>query len=145
MAAARVGSFGMRHHVDARREFWGDIFCLTEGDINVVRPKNGVFIGWHRHQHQDDQIFLVSGILSVRTFRTSPQTDGIGRILSERPPLFFDADASPERLIMRIPRNIWHGYEAMTDNTCILQFNGPGKWDGTDEERLDPAEMPWLS
>lgn len=135
MAAARLGALGMRHHVDDRREFWGDIFGLTEGDINVVRPKKGVFIGWHRHQRQDDHIFLISGALLVRMFETNPLYDGVELVRHE----------SATRALVLIPRHCWHGYEALSDDTCILQFNGPGKWDGNDEERLDPKEMPWPS
>ena len=124
----------MRFHEDARRKFWGDIFATDQGDINIVRPKKGVFIGWHRHQHQDDRIFLVQGILRLRVFETDP-ADGREWIL-------VDTD---DRLPLWVGRKKWHGYTALTDDTIILQFNGPGKWSGEDEERKDPKEVPWIS
>ena len=122
----------MRFHADGRRKFWGDIFAIDQGDINIVRPAKGIFIGWHRHQRQDDRIFLVQGILRLRVFETAPE-DGIEWIL-------VDTD---DRLPLWIGRNKWHGYEALTDDTIILQLNGPGKWDGSDEERKSLEEIPW--
>jgi len=123
----------MRHHVDVRREFWGNVFpSCREGDINLVRPTQNVFIGWHRHQRQDDRLFLVNGVLRLRIFTNSP-ADGVEWILVE----------TPDRAAIVVPRNTWHGYEALTDDTVVMQFNSPGKWDGTDEERLDLEAMPW--
>lgn len=124
----------MRFHGDMRRKFWGDIFATDQGDINIVRPAKGVFIGWHRHQRQDDRIWLVQGVLRLRIFETAPG-DGTEWIL-------VDTD---DRLPLWIGRNKWHGYEALTDDTIILQFNGPGKWTGEDEERLSLEEVPWIS
>jgi len=134
MATARVGVTRLVHyHHDYRRVFWGDIFPMKEGDINLVAPRQNVFIGWHRHQHQDDSIFVISGVLRVRVFETTPAIDGVEWILAN----------IKGQLPILIPRNRWHGYEALTDDTMVLQFNGPGKWDGSDEERLEVAEMPW--
>ena len=124
----------MRFHHDERRTFYGDIFGNPDGDINVVYPQLGVFIGWHRHQKQDDRLFLVSGVLRLRVFETAPRADGVESILAGQ------IDSLP----YFIPRNHWHGYEALANDTVMLQFNGPGKWDGSDEERLSIEEMPWI-
>lgn len=124
----------MRYHTDTRREFWGDIFATREGDINLVRLAKGVFIGWHRHQHQDDRLFVVSGVLRLRVFETTPQANGVEWILVE----------TTDRTPMVIPRQTWHGYEALTKDCIIMQFNGPGKWTGEDEERMSLEKMPWL-
>lgn len=133
MRAARV-----RYHSDDRRAFWGDIFDTVGGDFNAVCLKPHIPIAWHRHWKQDDQLFLLSGRLRVQWFHEqlleiTPPINRIDWELNEnnRGPLF-------------LPRDYWHGYEALEPNTVILQFNGPGKWDGTDEERhpIDD-EMPW--
>ena len=124
----------MRYHADERRRFWGDIFRCPLGDINVVRPAKGVFIGWHRHQRQDDRLFLIQGVLRLRVFETHPVVDGKEWIL---------VDFENDPFVHWIPRNRWHGYEALADDTILLQFNGPYKWDGTDEERATTEEFPW--
>lgn len=111
----------MRYHEDARRRFWGDLFELPNGDLNVVELRPGVTIAWHRHQHQDDHLKLLSGDLLVQAL----DADGCRHRWS------LDAeDAGP----VRIPRCWWHGYQS-DRGALLVQFNGPGKWDGTDEER----------
>lgn len=124
----------MRFHADGRRTFYGDIFDLPNGDVNVAYLTPHVPIAWHRHQHQDDHLWLISGMLKVRCF--SPET-------GER--IEHDMLALPgARKVIVIPRDWWHGYMGLASNTIILQFNGPGKWNGDDEERhpID-TEMPW--
>jgi quercetin dioxygenase-like cupin family protein len=121
----------VRYHEDARRRFWGDIFELASGDINLVRLNPGAVIAWHRHQNQDDRIWCVSGEVLVQAIYPS------GRMkwyLSAR-----------DDSVAMILRNSWHGYSS-PEGATILQFNSPGKWDGTDEERhpIDD-EMPWTS
>jgi len=123
----------MRFHEDERRVFWGDIFELASGDINLVQVNSGIPIAWHRHQNQDDRLFLVSGKLLVK-WTPSVMEQPHSYILDEPGSRFA------------IHRGHWHGYEAIINNTIVLQFNGPGKWDGSDEERhpIDD-EMPWIS
>ena len=133
MAASRLGTTGVRFHEDERRSFYGDIFDTSEGDVNLVCLKHGKPIAWHRHQRQDDRLFLVSGKLLVKTHLDMEQ--GTTTLMDH-------AWRGP--LILRCGH--WHGYQALEPLTIVLQFNGPGKWDGTDEERhpID-AEMPWIS
>ena len=134
MAAPRVGTLGVRYHADGRRAFYGDIFDRPDGDINIVYLQPAIPIAWHRHHWQTDQLFLIAGALRVQMFLDTPHTP-LRRLLTE--------DAGHRGPVM-IPRGWWHGYEAIGVPTIILQFNGPGKWDGTDEERhpIDD-EMPW--
>lgn len=120
----------MRHHEDERREFYGDLFSLLHGDLNVVkfhhrrRP-----IAWHRHQHQTDRIFVAQGTLRV------------GIIGETR-----EFVVVPMGGTITIPPNHWHGYESIGRCTIIVQFNGPGKYDGSDEERHPiNEEMPWAN
>lgn len=124
----------MRYHADDRREFWGDIFDTPGGDVNIVRlGRNHDPIAWHRHQRQTDHIFLVNGCAGIRTRQSA---DDIQKVYI----LHEDHGRGP----IAIPAGLWHGYGAYLPNTVLLQFNGPGKWDGTDEERhpID-EEMPW--
>jgi len=124
----------MRFHQDERRTFYGDIFANPDGDTNVVYLTPHVPIAWHRHQRQADRLFVVSGVLRVRVFCEDYQTDGVEHLL---------ANTLKVRTVLHISAGYWHGYEALVENTVILQFNGPGKWDGSDEERLSMEEVPW--
>jgi quercetin dioxygenase-like cupin family protein len=122
----------MRVHFDGRRRFVGDLFGREDGDFNAVTLFPGVVIAWHRHQFQDDGIYALYGNLTIQAI----DLEGIRHR--------WDLDA-PHALPIFIPRGWWHGYSTVAGAT-ILSFNGPRKWDGTDEERhpID-AEMPWIS
>lgn len=124
----------MRYDADDRREFYGDIFATPDGDINVVYLEPHVPIAWHRHQKQSDRLFLIQGILRLRVFDTDPTIDGVEQIL---------VNTRAKRAVVHIPPNLWHGYEALIGGTILLQFNGPGKWDGSDEERKGTEEVAW--
>lgn len=130
MAASRVWVTCMRYHEDGRRRFWGDIFDTPNGDINVVQLAPGIVIAWHRHLRQDDQIMAIYGAAYVQAI------DPIG----ERHVWNLNA---PKDQPISIPRGWWHGY-ATTEGATLVQFNGPGKWDGTDEERMSMDKMPWI-
>lgn len=119
----------MRFHEDHRRAFWGDIFEFPGGDINVVKLNPNAVIAWHRHQRQEDRIFCIEGDVLVQTI----ESDGKCRrwYLS-----------APDDRTVTIPRNAWHGYST-PHGAILLQFNGPGKWSGEDEERKSLDEMPW--
>lgn len=124
----------MRFHFDERRAFWGDIFDTPHGDFNAVCLKTHIPIAWHRHQHQDDHLFVLAGGLRVRMFKKKSREDMVEHVL---------LGWAEEPKTVTIPRGWWHGYEAMFDGTVILQFNGPGKWDGSDEERASLTDIPW--
>ena len=128
----------MRYHKDDRRTFWGDIFELPNGDINVVHLYPKTTIAWHRHQFQDDRICVIRGDLTLQAI----DPEGI------RHSWILDADAFDLAMAgvqppVVIPRGWWHGYSSRW-GAAILSFNGPGKWTGEDEERhpIDD-EMPW--
>lgn len=124
----------MRYHSDGRRKFYGDIFANPDGDCNVVYLEPHVPIAWHRHQKQSDRLFLVQGVLRLRVFQENPDLDGEEHVL---------ANTRGERQVYVIPPTWWHGYEALVEGTILLQFNGPGKWDGSDEERQRIEDVPW--
>lgn len=123
----------MRFHQDHRRTFYGDIFETPQGDVNVVYLTPHVPIAWHRHQHQDDHLWLVSGVLRVQAFRDGLE-DRIEHIMVALP---------GARRVIEVSAGEWHGYEALEPNTVVLQFNGPGKWSGEDEERHPIEDAPW--
>ena len=119
----------MRVHRDSRRTFWGDIFDTDFGDINVVALTPHVPIAWHRHEKQDDRLFLIGGRLRVQTIGPDGRAEHT-----------LNPNGSRN---LTIPAGIWHGYEALRRNTLVIQFNGPGKWDGSDEQRQPIGDPPW--
>ena len=114
----------------------GDIFGFEHGDINAVELFTGTAIAWHRHQFQDDRIVLLRGDLLVQAIdrediRHRWELEMVEDQLAELAQPVF------------IPRGWWHGYSTVAGAT-ILSFNGPKKWDGSDEERRPIDEtMPW--
>lgn len=122
----------MRYHEDARRRFWGDLFATDFGDINVVQLHPGVVIAWHRHQFQDDRLFVVYGQVHIQAIEENGQRHG----------WYLDA---PKAFPVLIKRGWWHGYSSR-EGATLVQFNGPGKWSeiNSDEERhpIDDT-MPW--
>ncbi len=124
----------MRYHRDERRTFHGDIFANPDGDTNLVYLEPNIPIAWHRHQRQADRLFLVKGVLRVRCWTDDPLIDGVEHIL---------VNTRGAREVLHIPANVWHGYCALVEDTILLQFNGPGKYTGEDEERKSLDEVPW--
>lgn len=124
----------MRIHKDARRSFWGDVFELPGGDLNVVKLARHVPIAWHRHQQQTDRLFCVSGRVRVGMRQDFADEDSMQHWFT-----------LTEGKTLLIPSNTWHGYEGLTKDATLVQFNSP-KYTGTDEERhpID-TEMPWDS
>jgi len=133
MAAASLWAARVRFHEGERRRFYGDVFELPNGDVNVVYLTPNVPIAWHRHQHQDDHLWLISGLLRVRWF-----SEETGEHLEHAMVALPGA-----RKVVTIPMGWWHGYCAVAKNTVVLQFNGPGKYDGSDEERKSLKDKPW--
>lgn len=128
----------MRVHADDRRSFWGDIFELEGGDLNVVKLKRHVPIAWHLHQHQTDRLFCVSGRVKVAMIQTLSIPEDSSFV--ETSAHWFTLR---EGNTLRIPPNTWHGYEGLTKDATLVQFNSP-KYNEKDEFRhpID-AEMPW--
>ena len=120
----------MRYHADERRAFWGDIFDTPDGDFNVVKLNPGVVIAWHRHQRQDDRIAVIDGDVYIQAIDPEGNRHHWhrGLYVGEFP--------------IVIPRGWWHGY-ATDIGATLVQFNGPGKWDGSDEERASLDQIPW--
>ena len=114
----------MRIHVDERRQFFGDIFDTPNGDVNLVKLARRQTIAWHKHARQDDKIFVVKGRLLVQSYHMLTDTRHV-----------WPLSALKQRAPLIIPAGWWHGYESQAAETIVLQFNGPGKWDGTDEQR----------
>ncbi len=122
----------MRVHFDNRRRFVGDIFGRPDGDFNAVTLFPGVVIAWHRHQFQDDGIYVLYGSATIQAI----DLDGKRHR--------WDMEA-PHGLPVLISRGWWHGYSSQ-DGATILSFNGPGKYDEfqPDEERKSTTEIPWI-
>ena len=124
-----------RFHSDDRRLGWFDLFgdhANEIQDLNVVRIYNkGTITAWHKHQHQTDFWFVVSGGLQV------------GLSADKTPNYPSWTYLNPEYgSVLRIPPDTWHGYKSLQDNT-ILIYGLTNKYDGSDEERYSVDTAVW--
>lgn len=120
----------MRVHSDDRRTFYGNIFPLMGGDVNVAVLMPGAICAWHRHQKQDDEIFCVVGSVKVGVAKGPPPALVTWTVLTDRVP-----DT------LTICRNHWHGYQNIGPERAILVGYNNRKYDGTDEERMTVLDM----
>jgi len=121
-----------RFHEDHRRRGWFSIFPMYVVDVNVVViPQPGIIVGWHRHYRQDDYWFVPQGTLQVGVFDHSENVKWV--VLS-----------SHDKKVLKIPREIWHGYKSLEPNT-ILIYGLTNIYDGSDEERksIEEAGINW--
>lgn len=114
----------MNVHCDHRRMFFGDVFPVPEGSLNVVYipPGAAPYTERHRHQHQTDYFFVVQGQLQF-TLRTPSGQESHMRL---------DGEYGPRALT--VPPNVWHHYQAGQLGASYVMW-ATRKYDGTDEER----------
>lgn len=122
----------MRIHQDDRGFRYCDIFDdMTEGDINITVLYPGELTAWHRHQNQDDHMFVVKGALKVGAC-PEPDVDIEWCYLSER-----------GHHILHIPAGVWHGTYNFTNEEAILIYFITQKYDPSDEERAPTDPGLW--
>lgn len=118
----------MRKHEDARRTAFCDLFN-TPGDVNLFVVNPGQRTCWHRHQRQTDQFRVLRGTVRFGMFE-------------EFKPHQYHVLAKPDWMVT-IPPGTWHGYENIGDEPAYLLMYLDQKFDPTDEERLDEADVAW--
>jgi dTDP-4-dehydrorhamnose 3,5-epimerase-like enzyme len=124
----------VRAHVDDRRAFFGDLFDLATGDVNVVVLLPGSVCAWHRHAEQDDQLFCAKGTVRVgmKSKAECQPNEITWEVLDERNPR-----------VITVPRGLYHGYQNLGPERAILVGYNNRKYDGSDEERLMCLEGDW--
>jgi dTDP-4-dehydrorhamnose 3,5-epimerase len=122
----------MHTNQDDRAFRYCDVFPeIGKGDINVSVCHPQTLCAWHRHKKQTDYWFVVKGSLKV------------GLMEDGKPPTFIVlSDRDPK--VISIPPETWHGYFNFTNEQAILMYHITEKYDGTDEERMQPNASDWM-
>lgn len=119
----------MKIHTDDRRCAWLEVFkdALPDGQLNVTTVWPGAILAWHRHEHQDDRMLVISGTLKVGIWWPGKPEDVIWEVLT---PL------DPRECL--IPRGAWHGYQNIGHEPAVALswLNQP--YNAKDEHRLHP-------
>ena len=116
-----------------------DSHFLGFGQAYVTSTLPGVVKAWYRHARQIDQIALVKGRLKLVLF-DSREDSPTHEVLQE---LTINESAPA---LVQIPAGIWHGFQAITEETFSLHLNSePFQFDAPDEERIasDDPRIPF--
>jgi dTDP-4-dehydrorhamnose 3,5-epimerase len=111
-----------------------DPHFLGFGQAYITSTLPGVVKAWYRHARQIDQIALVKGTLKLVLFdsrENSPTHDVLHELtINESAPA-----------LVQIPSGIWHGFQAINEETFSLHLNSePFQFDAPDEERIAPDD-----
>ncbi|NQV24508.1 MAG: dTDP-4-dehydrorhamnose 3,5-epimerase family protein [Rhodopirellula sp.] len=110
------------------------------GQLYITQTLPGITKAWYRHHHQIDQIALISGELLLVLFDSRPASPTHGLVQEIR----VSAEAP---LLIQIPVEIWHGFQATGDEAAILAHMNtiPFSAEATDEDRLafNDARIPY--
>lgn len=116
----------MRVHADARRTAYCDLFGdALPGDVNVFVAQPDQVTCWHRHRHQTDRFWCLSGSITFRWWRggTYHQETLVGG----------------QDKIVTIPPGWWHGYRSGPNGSTVVMWLDQ-KFNPLDEERMSEAE-----
>ena len=111
-----------------------DGYGMNENDINnIYQQRETLLENWKElkitaleSKHQN----------AIESWKRWPDNEGVveWHYLSER-----NANNGP----IFIPRHLWHGYYNYTNEPAILIYHITNKYDGYDEDRLDPFIAGW--
>jgi dTDP-4-dehydrorhamnose 3,5-epimerase len=111
-----------------------DLHFLGFGQAYITSTLPGVVKAWYRHARQIDQIALIKGTLKLVLFdsrENSATREGLLELTIN--------EAAPA--LVQIPSGIWHGFQAVNDETFLLHLNSePFQFDTPDEERIAPDD-----
>lgn len=112
---------------DARGQGDYDIFPIRKGQINISKTYPGVVRAFHRHLHQDDYWYIVSGQFEVALYDENES----GKPLS----LHYLEPGE----ILRIRSPLWHGFRVLGTEvgTLLYYVTNAYDFDNPDEERVE--------
>ena len=111
-----------------------DAHFLGFGQAYIVSTLAGVVKAWYCHARQIDQIALIKGNLELVLF-DSRENSPTHEVLFE----LTIKESAPA--LIQIPSGIWHGLQAINEETFSLHLNSePFQFDAPDEERIAPDD-----
>ena len=83
------------------------------GQVYITTAYPGVVKAWHYHKIQDDNMTVLKGMVKIVLYddREDSSTKGV---INE----FFVGDNN--RILVHIPRKIWHGFKCISDNEATI-------------------------
>lgn len=110
----------MNKVVDERHLAYFDVFNWAKGQVNISKIYPRTIVGWHRHDHQVDEWFVLNGMLKVGTKKTGK-------------PVEFTLVGPGEYIY--IGPHTWHGYYALKETDLIYYCSSKYDPKDPDEER----------
>lgn len=92
--------------------------------VSMSKTFPGVIKAWHRHQHQTDMWYVVSGNIRARTYNERTK---------EAKEYFLGEDYDDNTLT--IPPPLWHGYQVLGDKPAVMLYLLDEEYNPKDEER----------
>jgi dTDP-4-dehydrorhamnose 3,5-epimerase len=92
------------------------------GQVYMTTAYPGVVKAWHNHKLQDDNMTVVKGMAKIVLYddRKGSRTRGF---VNE----FFIGDHN--RMLVHIPKLIWHGFKCISEEECIIINTVTEKYD----------------
>ncbi len=107
------------------------------GQIYVSKLRSGVIKAWHKHAHQIDHFFVVSGTSKIGLYddREDSPTNG------EAMQVVLGDDG--HNALLQIPKHVWHGQMSLSDFTMLLNLpTEPYNRENPDEIRAAVEAFP---
>lgn len=106
------------------------------GQAYLTTCRRGVIKAWHRHHHQTDYFYMVSGTGKIGVYDDRPGSPTRGEYNT------FILGDQGENVLLVIPPLVWHGQMALSEFTCLLNIpTEPYNRTEPDEERRDVSEL----
>ena len=135
----------IRMHGDDRRLVWLELLgSLLPGDLSVTWVYPGATLAWHRHEHQDDYMVVLRGVLKVGMWAPQAVDEVMWPGDPEKVVQWETLDEHHPRLL-RIPAYWWHGYQNLGSEPALVLTYITQHYNPKDEHRMSVADagVPW--
>jgi len=116
-----------------------DIF-KNFGQAYITTNYPGVVKAWHMHNHQEDNVCCISGMIKLVLFDGREKSTSFGKLME----LFI---GNHNTLLIQIPKYIYHGWKCIsqTESIVINIPDRPYNYANPDEVRLpfDTDKIPY--
>lgn len=110
----------------------------------------GIVKGWHRHRFQTDRMFCVQGTARIVTVNAEALPHPEPSRFAGPSVMMVDKESYEERVVgplapalATIPPGLWHAFTPCGMEPCVIINCTDREYDGTDEERLPLAAIPY--
>lgn len=86
------------------------------GQIYVSKLKAGIIKAWHKHEHQIDHFYVVSGTSKIGLYDDRPSSPTKGQSMQ----VVLGDDGY--NALLQIPELVWHGQMSLSDYTLLINL-----------------------